>query len=525
MKKGGDILKSTTELHRERSKRQGLRIVIAVSLFVLGPLLFPAASSAASITGESTTYLQSRETADGTKELPLYEYLNFGVQDIGKDTISFQFGGWLRYDLKDNTDKEFKSRDSNDLSYAFLSYRSKSANTTVNLGRVMVFEGVASERVDGIYAKTDLTRGYAISGFGGIPAETGTDLPGNATIYGTRVSHQIPGLYQVGLSYLKEEKNNTDFRKEEGVDLWYKPLGKVELMGKSRYNGETSAWSDHNYVLVLGPFDKVRLNTEASLINYKDYFTASTTAVFKFDPVIIDRGEKVRVLGEEVVYEVNKTLNISANYRTYAYEIAGDAKYYGANIRYAVVNSGGAGLSMHKMAGDTDRLKYSEYRAYGYRKLGNTDVTLDVMDVAYDAAVNGVKNAYSVTLAAAYELTERMKIGADVEYSKNPDFDKDIRTLIKLTYNFDTAKTYHKEAPEHTSPAPSPAPETLKPAIEQSSPATTPAPETPKPAGEQSSAPAPQSTTPVVEQTVAPAPAQSMPVAAPEQDKRKEGAQ
>ena len=127
------------------------------------------------------------------------------------------------------------------------------------------------------------------------------------------------------------------------------------------------------------------------------------------------------------------------------------------------------------MSGETDRLRYTEYRVYGYQKYGKTDVTLDLLDVAYDVEVDGVKNAYSATLAAAYELSERMKLGADVEYSKNPDFDKDIRTLVKLTYSFDTAKEYSSTHARPSEPTANPAAEqTPVVAPEQAKPAAAP---------------------------------------------------
>jgi len=420
--------------------RLNLQAAAAAAMLLTG-LFVPGVSPAVSLSGESTTYLQSLQAADGTKELPFYEYLNLSVKEVGKETISFQFGGWLKYDLKGRF--PVYDRTSNDLSYAYLSYRDTAANAVVNLGRVLVFEGVASERVDGIYARVDLLNNLSVSAFGGAPVETGSDLTATANIYGARISHQMPGLYQVGLSYLNEEKRGSTVREEEGVDLWLRPMSKVELMGKSRFNGDTSAWSDHNYVLVLGPFANVRLNTEGSFINYKEYFTGATTAVFRFDPAVIDQHEKVHILGEEVAYDISDGLKVSVNYRTYTYEVAGSAKYYGGNVRYGAAASGGAGISIHKMSGDTDRLNYAEYRAYVYRKYGKTDVTLDLLDVAYSAAINNVKNAYAVTLGAAHELSERVKLGADVEYSKNPDVDKDIRSLIKLTYSFDSAKEHH----------------------------------------------------------------------------------
>ena len=165
----------------------------AVVGFTLLLLSLPSLSPAVNLSGDSNTYVQSREDADKQKILGTYEYLNFSVHDPGKE-VSFHFGGWLRYDLKT---EEFGNKSNSDLQYGYLSYKSASNNAVVNLGRVMVFEGVAAERVDGMYARTDLAKGFGVSAFGGNPVETEIDLPGNNVIYGGRLSHQIPGLYRI----------------------------------------------------------------------------------------------------------------------------------------------------------------------------------------------------------------------------------------------------------------------------------------------------------------------------------------
>jgi hypothetical protein len=443
-KKGGHLLNNNSVFLLQKFFRAPLWRQAAVLAVLAALLILPAASEAVDLTGTSSTYLQSRKTANGDQLLPLYEYLNFSVNNnVGKDSISFQFGGAVRYDLNNN---EVFGKDTNsDLQYAYLSYRAAESNAIVNLGRVMVFEGVAAERVDGVYARTDLQSNFGISAFGGSPVETEINEPGNNMIYGARLSHQMPGIYRIGISALKEEKNSEDFRKEEGIDLWLHPVNKVELLGKSNYNAITNDWMEHTYLLVLGPFEKLRLNTTASWIDYKSFFglldaatgrSSATTPVFNFQPGILDPNEKVRSLGEEVAYGVTDKLNISVDYKGYAYSIAGNAKYYGGNFRYADA-PGGAGLSLHRMDGETDRLKYYEYRIYGYTKLGTINVSLDVIDVNYDSAINGVSNAYSVSFAAVYDLTEKLKVGADVEYSKNPDFDKDVRAFLKVIYRFD----------------------------------------------------------------------------------------
>jgi hypothetical protein len=482
-------LRNDTILHLERCGPLARRVIVAVLTLFTFLALAPVHASAASLDGASNTYVQGRKLPDSTKVYPLYEYLDFNVQNMGGESLSAHFGGWYRYDLKEQTTNK-------DVQYGYVSYKGKTANSMANMGRVMVFEGVAADRVDGAYVRTDLLGNFGISAFGGVPVEIETEQPGNNVIYGARLSHQVPGLYRIGISALKEQKNSEDFRKEEGVDLWLRPVGKVEILGRSNYNAITKEWMDNTYILALGPFANLRLNTTASWINYKDYFTGATTSVFSFQPGVIDPNEKVKILGEEVAYGITDNLNISADYKAYDYEIAGNAKYYGGNIRYSKAASGGAGLSAHLMSGGTDTLNYTEYRVYGFKKIGKADITLDALDVAYKTAINGVKDAYSVTLAAAYEVKERLKVGADVEYSKNPDFDKDVRGFLKIVYSFDTAghsasasaPSIPKAAAEQGSPVPRAIENTTKPAAEQVSAAQATEQASPKPVEAQVSA-------------------------------------
>jgi hypothetical protein len=397
---------------------------------------FPCYGSAeVEISGHSATYLQSRETVDGSGLLPLYEYLNFNVQNLGKESVSFHFGGWVRYDLGDDSYGKDKN---SDLQYAYLSYRHSAANAVVNLGRVMVFEGVAAERVDGAYARTDLKAGFGISAYGGTPVMTNEgDDSGSNSIYGARVSHTKDGLYTVGLSYLKQEKNSADFREEQGVDLWVRPFSKVELMGRSAYNAITKRWMQDSFNLLLGPFAKLRFNTEFSWIDYESYFAAVTNNAFTFQPGgPLDPKEQLTVLGETVSYAFSDQVSASVDYKQYGYDIAGNASYYGAGLRYSAPQSMGCGLSVHRMDGETERLSYDEYRVYAFKKYGHADVTVDLFDVKYDTAINGVTSAYSASVAAGYDLTESLKLGADVEYAKNPDYDKEVRAFLKLIYRF-----------------------------------------------------------------------------------------
>jgi hypothetical protein len=393
----------------------------------------PAHSLAGTLTGTSRTYLQSRETVDNSRILGGYEYLDFVMQN-DNETISFHTGGWLRYDFKD---EQFGSKTNNDLQYSYLSFKSKTDNAIVNLGRVMVFEGVAAERVDGLYARTDLLYNFGISVFGGMPVETIRETPGNNQIYGTRLSHQVAGLYTAGVSYVTEEKNDKESREQAGIDFWFHPFDKVEVAGRSNYNYITRNWMENSYNLVLGPFERLRFTTEASWIDYKDYFTGATTTAFRLGHGVLDWNEGFRRLSEKVSYGVTDKLNVAVNYTNYDYKLAGSADSYGANAQYAVAQGKGVGLAYQRMDGETTRLQYTEYRVYGYTNIYKLNLTLDLLNVKYDTSINEVTNSWSASAAAQYGITRNLSVGADIEYLKSPDFDKDVRAFVKAVYRFD----------------------------------------------------------------------------------------
>lgn len=410
--------------------------IFRLTLPVFAMLLpcFSTEALALDVSGQSATYLQSRQEFDSTRLMPLFEYLNFNADDLGSKNLSFHFGGWYRHDLKNES---FGTKSTGDLQYAYLGYRADIANAFLNLGRVAVNQGVAFEQVDGASAGMDLKYGFGISAFGGVPVETAFDTRTGDSVYGGRISQEAYGIYCIGVSYLRERNDRTDFRKEEGLDLWFRPLDKVELIGTTLYNATTSSVARHAYNLILGPFGILTLRTEFTKIQYKDFFTSPTVSAFQLQPGgPVDPNDKLTTIGEEASLAFG-ALVFSADYKKYRYLIEGDADYYGGRLAYAGSSGVGAGAAAHRMDGQTDKLRYYEYRAYAYKKFEKTDVAVDLLTVTYDAEINDVKNAYSASFAGGYSLTRKLKIGADVEYLKDPYFTKDVRGLVKLVYNFD----------------------------------------------------------------------------------------
>jgi hypothetical protein len=373
---------------------------------------------------------------------PVYEYLRLNLRDNRDDGsgVAFYLGAWGRADIADKTTDKHTDAD---LQYAYLSYRSAKNNMVVNLGRQFVSEGVAAEKVDGLYVRNDFAAGIGASAFVGKSVMTETNAKGSNFVYGTRISQSMPKYYSVGISALKSETNDKErYREEEGFDLWLHPINQVELTGRSSYNSITEGWMEHAYSLTITPFESFKLGADFSRINYGDYFFNVTSNALKLSTAggsaNPDPNEELTSAGVFASYSPIKNLTVTADYKNYAYKLAGDANYYGGKISYSLPESFSAGVSGHRMEGREDKNRYYEYRVYLSKKIGHAELAADFINVGYDKKINNVKNSYAAVASAGYEFNRKIKIGADIEYSKSPDFDNEIKGLLKLTYAFDT---------------------------------------------------------------------------------------
>jgi hypothetical protein len=419
-----------------------LRVRLWVGIMALIPLLAaaPAMAGSASLSGESTTIFRVRESIDNKNVLPAYEFLRLSATDLDKEgRVSFYLGGWGRADLGDRSTS--KKQDA-DLQYAYLNYRAPKNNLVINLGRQFVTEGVASEKMDGVYLRSDFAAGFGAAAFTGAPVVTEPNRSGGDVLYGARITHSMPQYYSIGASALLVSRSGYRFREEEGIDIWIHPLKQIDAVGRSSYNSATSGWMEHDYSLSYTPLDSIRINASYSDINYRNYFYHMTTNVFRLispaNPTgLIDPNEKMQTLGGSVAYTPTKEFTVTADYKKYSYHIAGEANYYGGKVTLSLPGSVLTGVGVHRMDGTSDKLRYTEYRVFAAKKFQKFNLTADFFDVNYDSPINKIKNSYAVIGSASYEISPSLKIGADLNYSRNPDFDKEVTGLVKLTYAFD----------------------------------------------------------------------------------------
>ncbi|MDD2365783.1 MAG: hypothetical protein PHN84_06415 [Desulfuromonadaceae bacterium] len=412
--------------------------VLASALLWSQPLI----ASDYSFSGESNTIFRMRKTVDDKNLFPAYEYLRLNLTDSRADgsEVSFYMGAWGRADLGDKSES---SRTAGDVQYAYLTYYAPKNNTAVSVGRQFISEGVATERVDGVYLRNDFQYGFGASAFLGnsITTEATLDPKYNdgTIIYGARISQENRKYYSVGLSALKVEQDGPgSFREEEGVDIWIHPITQLDLTGRSSYNSITNGWMESSYALTYSPLNTLRLGADYSHVNFKDYLYNVTTPALGMFNSVWNSNEKQTAVGTSLAYTGISNLTVGADYKFYSYDKSGDASYFGGKISYRLPEELVVGANFHRMSGDVDKLRYLECRAFASKKIGHADLVLDLMNVNYDKRINGINNSYAFTGAAGYELNHKLKLGADFEYSRNPDFDREVRALLKATYTFDT---------------------------------------------------------------------------------------
>jgi hypothetical protein len=414
-----------------------MRTRLSLFSLVLAACLLLSLSTvwAADLSGKSSTYLRLRENLFGDEVAQAYEYLRFNVEDIGGKDLSLYADGWIRQDLTNNagSDTSFDQ----DLDYAYFrwggTWGSSYGKGLIDAGRVLVFEGVASEQIDGVYAKRTLWKGMGVSLFGGVPVDADFDDRTGDSIYGGRLYRESPGNYGVGVSFLNEENDSREFRKEAGVDLWFRLWDSTFLQGISSYNARTGEWMEHSYNLSANPFGGLRLNGEFSYIDYENFFQATDLSAFDF--AHINMAETLTILGASASYPITGSVTGTVAYKNYNYDIAGSADYYGADLTF-VEGKLVAGASFYRMDGGADDLRYYQYRVFASKRVGLADLTVDFLDVDYDRAINGKDNAFTIVGAAGYDLSPRYRVGANLEYSENPYFDEELKALLKFIYSF-----------------------------------------------------------------------------------------
>ncbi|MCL5966822.1 MAG: hypothetical protein M1550_06435 [Deltaproteobacteria bacterium] len=422
-------------------RRRGLPLLfVTLPLLVLTFVAPPA--PAAEMTLSSRTYLlyYEREAAGGTKDrfAPFYEYLSGDARSLGGTPVSFHFSGWGRQDLADDSGSGNRS---GDLGSAYLQYLHPTGNAEARLGRFFLTEGAAFEIMDGLFVKVRTAPGLGISAFGGVPVERTITATGTGdSIYGGRVFFARAGFAELGASYLfeKGEFQGKD-RKEIGGDLWVRPFGPVELIGRATYNESTRALADQRYVVRVIPAAPLDVSVGYEAYRYKDYFQTALNPAF-LAPAL-DNSDRVRVVFAIVDWNVVGNLTLEAAAKDIRHDLAdpGDARRGELGIRYAFNDHKDVvGVSGALVTADRKENEYREVRGFGSWSPGRFRFSLDLLGRRFKEAINGGKSEYMAVGSAGARLLSYLRLSGDLTYTQSPQFKNDTAGIIRASLDLGT---------------------------------------------------------------------------------------
>ncbi len=407
-------------------------------------LCLPISVSAAEIRVKSETLVRGyeRDTAaeEGAAVIPVYEYLQIDVDTPDEPGLSMHLYGWGRADLADN--EYYEDATDGELLYGYLEYRRETARFNARLGRQYVFAGVTNESIDGLRLGSDLGRYFAGSLYGGqqvaLASEQGRD---GDSIYGGRLAHRLPGLYELGTSYKNIRNDSSDAEEMAGLDLTaYLPYD-LNLHGLSTFNLITEDWAEHSYELrfSLGP---LALRPYFQTFQYEDYFGtgANSANPFRF---LAGSDEELTVGGADLTLPLGAAWVMVGKFKQYSYEVLDDnSTYYSAEATWSGADHSQIGGEFGFMSGDAAQNDYYLARLFAYwdqlpEALPLGFISGDLVYVGYDRAIFGEDKSLFASFGGGRKfMEEALELKLSADYSSDPYFDEDVRGMLTASYRF-----------------------------------------------------------------------------------------
>lgn len=425
-------------------------------------LWIPADSLAADLHVVSETIMRGfdRQTQNGKKlnAAPAYEFIQLDYGNLRDAGWSLHINGWGRLNFDDN----FNSNNTaGEVSHAYVQYVNPMRDLQVRAGRQYIFEGIARDNIDGVYAKTDMVRSLVLSAYAGAPVALassenrkiqsasagvpGTQTPGtgrkNDFILGGMISHFRPGLYDLGFSYRYLSDNG--HRDEEGIgtDISVQLPAGVYLLGHSAYNLVSSGWKEHLYELRL-PLWQVSVRPFVQRFNYADYFSNrnNSTNLFRF---LQGSDNSLTITGAEAFWNPTEHSEYALRVKNVVY----DKRFSSSQLytllaiwKWKVLSE--IGTEFGRMQGSNLENSYYLGRCYYYWDVAPYFSTAELMYVNYDKAIYSQSNSLFASIGGGSKFfNDALSVKLSFDYGYDPYFNEDYRWMLKLSYLVDKSIT------------------------------------------------------------------------------------
>ncbi|BDU78247.1 hypothetical protein [Mesoterricola sediminis] len=442
--------------------------------------LVPAAAFAQDVNVYSTTMAQMWKTDtpgfDKATYAPVTEFLGIDATKLGTDALSLHLYGWGRTDLKDQSALGGKS--AGDLTYGYLQYDFAQANGQIKAGRITAFGTTGVEQLDGVYARTDLKGGFAISAFGGIPViykNYGVLPQADITfqknfLAGARLSYRIPRMGELGVSYLQDGSNaakdldvatprTVDYsRRQVGVDLTLAPVAFFDFTGRTVFDvanhPAAAPGEDRKRVAeqeFRGTFHILEnLSATGGYVqrNFYSYYAGGTL------PSLFNQNERgtYTATSGAVTYAPVSALTLTADLRHTEREVYGYTTRAGLegrlNVPAANLVFGGAyhktvafRVTLVDSVTPAYSLSHSEMRGWVMYEKGPFSASLDGIrlhftDAALNPALNGKAIQSAIVGSVGYQAAKSFKVSGDLSVEDTALYKKQVMGLLRAEYRF-----------------------------------------------------------------------------------------
>lgn len=418
-------------------------VVKVFSCFAVCSLCTPgwAAAGHLEVTSRSTLGYYERDTRSekDLKLLPFHQYLGVDyVTDV--DGLSFHGYGWGMLNLGDSN--YLPEENDGELLYGYLEYLHAASDTSMRLGRQHLFAGVANDSLDGVSLRAPLGANFALALYGGSPvALESEDGRGGDSIIGGRIANYLPGLYELGLSYKKIRNDSIDDAEKLGVDLSLNLPHAIGFSGFSSWNMMADSWAEHSYEMQV-PVADFQIRPFLQHFEYDAYFSTNKNSANPFR-YLAATGEELTVVGTEVdwfgapAYEVNlKAKNIEYELRQ------GSSIYISGMVIRHLEDFCQVGVELGSMDGNTSDADYLLGRAFVYwnrlpQAMPMEFISADLVFVSYREKIFGQSSSTFISLGTGRTFLDKaLALKFSLDYSRDPYFDTDIRSMLVAEYTF-----------------------------------------------------------------------------------------
>ncbi|MBP7126315.1 hypothetical protein KBD49_08120 [Myxococcota bacterium] len=432
------------------------------ALLVLGSML-PAVAGGkeveARVYGSTETFLMTRQVldpADPTSrlfQLPIYEYLTVGADDMGVPGLSLQVRGFGRvHPLNRADDRVFDG----DLLVGTLSYRDPRGRVQATLGRQLRTTGAGNLLLlDGAFVRVRPGVDLTLEAYGGWVPDARFDHALDRAAFGARVAWEPWDWGRLGLSWSGEHDQGILSRSAIGIDYGVRAIRNVEFGGFLAVDLQTRAFQETRNTLAWRIDGQWRLAFD---VNYYDPVARlPLTSIFR-----VFTNRRNLSAGAEVDFSSRGALSSHVRGRYFAYGFQDHGFEVGWKPVLRFGERGGVrgltGLELVYLKGPDNG--YFETRVFGsMRPIPRLEVALDYDLYVYDRALRGweswrradprgttpylytgeggTRTSHVTSLKVGVDLFQGASLLAEAGVAVTPDFLQQWSGLLKFCYAFD----------------------------------------------------------------------------------------